>query len=91
MSKLLGFQLEIVYRTGKSNSAADALSRLEPTAELLVLLSTQTIDLERVKEELKQDQKLQRILQSLQQAKEVPEAWSSVNGALLHKGHLVLS
>lgn len=49
MSKLLGYDFEIVYRAGKQNSAADALSRVS-SVELFSLSTVELGIIQQIKE-----------------------------------------
>lgn len=50
MTKLLGFEFEIQYRTGIENRAAYALSRIEQTIHALTLSTPKVLQLDAIKE-----------------------------------------
>lgn len=58
LTKLLGYDFEIKYHLGLLNEAADALSRMPPTSELMALAVPSLIDLEVVQKEVEQDPEL---------------------------------
>ena len=62
ISKFAGYDFEIQYKLGKENSIADALSRRSSYCAMTVL---QIHDFEEWTEEIKQDDKLQKIMQDL--------------------------
>lgn len=73
LSKLMGFDYEIIYKSSKSNVAADALSRMKEEYQLEVdfrgTLATMTVVLCQWVKELQaswvQDPELQRLIQDL--------------------------
>ncbi|MCH83302.1 transposon Tf2-1 polyprotein, partial [Trifolium medium] len=91
-AKLLGYDFEIVYKQGKLNKGADALSRIHEGGEINAM-SSQLIWLqeEQVKAENKEDEKLQKIMTEVQQDSEAWPGYEYKNGVLLYEGRLVLS
>jgi hypothetical protein len=91
-AKLLGFDFEIVYKPGKSNKGADALSRIHEGGELNVTASSlQWKDAEILKEEFAKDEYLQKIVLSLQQDPNSKPGFEFKHGVLLYDGRLVIS
>ncbi|MFS7916257.1 putative nucleotidyltransferase, Ribonuclease H [Helianthus anomalus] len=86
LSKLMGYDFEIVYKQGIENGAADALSRVQSSS--LMALSYSTFDAsiwKRVQESWNSDQKLQTVLQNLKAGDTHPRySWNG--NALLRKG-----
>ncbi|MCH81804.1 hypothetical protein A2U01_0002597 [Trifolium medium] len=91
-AKLLGYDFEIVYKQGKLNKGADALSRIHEGGELRAMNSQlKWLQEEQIKNENQQDEKLQKIMSEVQQN---PEAWPGYEcrqGVLLYEGRLVIS
>ncbi|MCH81106.1 RNA-directed DNA polymerase (Reverse transcriptase), partial [Trifolium medium] len=72
-AKLMGYDFDIVYKQGKLNKGADALSRVYEGVELTTLHSAaQWAQVEQIKEEINKDEKLQKIIVELQQD---PMSW----------------
>jgi hypothetical protein len=69
VTKILGYDFEIIYKKGKHTIVADALSRKEEEAEgLLCAISSMQYDwVEEARIECKQDQEVCKIIQQLQE------------------------
>jgi hypothetical protein len=91
-AKLLGFDFDIVYKPGKLNKGADALSRIHEGGELcMVTTSLQWKDAEVLREEFTQDEHLQKIVAELQQNLNSKPGFEFKQGVLLYEGRLVIS
>ncbi|KAA0033667.1 transposon Tf2-1 polyprotein isoform X1 [Cucumis melo var. makuwa] len=90
LTKLLGYDFEILYQLGLLNKAADALSRVEPRIELHEMTTSGIVDISVVCEEVDKDEKLQQIVAKLKKEQEVGGKFEWENGRLLYKGRLVL-
>lgn len=92
ISKLLGYSFEVVYKPGLENKAADALSRMPPTVHLNQLTAPNLIDVAVIKEEVDQDEKLQKIKEELEEKGEDQDNKYSVKqGMLMYKDRMVIS
>ena len=66
-AKLMGYDFDIVYKQGKLNKGADALSRVYEDSELSAMSSIATwIQGEQIKAEVQRDGKLQKIIAEIQ-------------------------
>ncbi|MCH81353.1 retrotransposon protein, partial [Trifolium medium] len=91
-AKLMGYDFDIIYKQGKLNKGADALSRVYEGVELTTLHSiAQWAQVDQVKEEISKDEKLQRIIAELQQD---PLSWPGYvykQGVLWYENRMVIS
>ncbi|KAI5396610.1 hypothetical protein KIW84_062710 [Lathyrus oleraceus] len=91
-AKLMGYDFEIIYKQGKLNKGADALSRVHEGRELNTMNSMVTwAQGEQIKAEVQEDEKLQRIIAEIQQD---PSSWlgySYRQGVLFYEDRLVIS
>lgn len=96
VTKLLGFDYTIVYKCGKDNQAADALSRkgelinsADPIAMIHALSCVSTSWLGEVKQSWETDANIQQLILDLQQGQtHVGYAWA--HGILTYHGRLVV-
>ncbi|MFS7996550.1 putative nucleotidyltransferase, Ribonuclease H [Helianthus anomalus] len=90
LSKLLGYNFEIVYKAGNDNKVADALSRMHSPTLLTMTLSTFDDNLwTNIQATWTQDPTLSSVLSQLQQGHLCPPfEWK--NQALLKKGRVVV-
>ncbi|GJR12483.1 transposon ty3-I gag-pol polyprotein [Tanacetum coccineum] len=91
LPKLMGFDYEVVYKKGKDNVAADALSRRTDVSELFALNTTSvSTDLyQRIVSNWSEDEQLQNIILDLKKG-EVKKYYVFLNNQLLRKGKLVV-
>ncbi|GKC56094.1 putative mitochondrial protein [Tanacetum coccineum] len=91
LPKLMGFDYEAVYKKGKDNVAADALSRRTDVSELFALNTTSvSTDLyQRIVSNWSEDEQLQNIILDLKKG-EVKKNYVFLNNQLLRKGKLVV-
>ncbi|KAJ0817688.1 putative nucleotidyltransferase, Ribonuclease H, protein kinase RLK-Pelle-RLCK-VIIa-2 family [Helianthus annuus] len=89
LSKMLGYDYEIVYKEGRENQVADALSRVSGPALLTISLSTlDTSLLQRIKASWSQDLVLLEKIGKIEKGEIVPGyKW---DGQLLMKGNRVV-
>lgn len=66
VSKLMGYDYEIIYKKGVENVVADALSRLPGQAELSALSVPLFVGLNEIKEEVATDKEMQELIHKLQ-------------------------
>lgn len=86
----MGFKFEIVYKPGKENRAANALSRKEENLELHGFSLWQHDNLEEWEKEVQVDPKLHNIMQQVITRPGSLEGYSLVKGCLHYKGRLAL-
>ncbi|GAU25035.1 hypothetical protein TSUD_155090 [Trifolium subterraneum] len=91
VSKLMGFEFEIQYKEGSTNTAADALSR-KTGADLLALLldNAQTDLLHNIKQSWSSDPTLSQLISELQVKPSAHPKFSWINGELRRRGKLVI-
>lgn len=91
-AKLLGYDFEIVYKQGKLNKGADALSRIHEGGELATMnYQWKWLQEEQIKTENQQDERLQRIIAGVQQNAESWPGYEYKQGVLMYEGRLVIS
>lgn len=91
LAKLLGYNFSILYKPGRDNSAADALSRISDTPELRTLLSyPRWLDGGSLLEGFEADTHLQKPVSDLTNNPASHPGFSLTNGKLYHKGKLVI-
>nr|GEV27077.1 zinc finger, C3HC [Tanacetum cinerariifolium] len=92
LPKLMGFDYEVVYKKGSENGAADALSRVENSSELLQLfVSTVSTELmQKVKNSWMVDSTLNSILVALQNGLSTKKHYTLVNEQLMRKDKQVV-
>jgi hypothetical protein len=89
VNKLFGYDMEVEYRPGKMNGAADALSRRdeEPTAAVN-LLSTPTLEVfDTLRKEALTDPQVQELKTQLA-ARTAGEGWTERDGLLVCRGRV---
>ncbi|TYK14722.1 Transposon Ty3-G Gag-Pol polyprotein [Cucumis melo var. makuwa] len=91
LTKLLGYDFEILYQSRLLNKAADALSRVDTRVELNEMTTSEIVDMNTMSEEVENDEELQQIVEKLKKEQEVGGKFEWKNGRLLYKGRLVLS
>ncbi|CAJ2665907.1 unnamed protein product [Trifolium pratense] len=90
--KLMGYDFDIIYKQGKLNKGADALSRVYEGSELNTMKSLVTwAQEEQVKSEVNGDKKLQRIIAEIQQDPLSWPGYSYKQGILFYENRLVIS
>jgi hypothetical protein len=91
-AKLLGYDFDIVYKQGKLNKGADALSRMNEEAELKAITSYWQWDQEQQwLDEVRSDEKLQKIIADLQQDPNCRPGFEHKQGVLIYEGRLVIA
>lgn len=91
-SKLLGYNFEIVYKPGKLNQGADALSRVCETWEIRSLISYPLWDdISVIKEENQRDTQLSKIITDILHDPQAHPGYSMYQGVLLYQDRLVIS
>ena len=91
LTKLLGYDFEILYQPGLQNKAADALSRIEQPVEMKNMSTTGIVNMEVVEKEVELDEELKAIIEELKQNPDEPSKFQWVNGNLWYKKRIVLS
>ncbi|KAK8933363.1 hypothetical protein KSP39_PZI015730 [Platanthera zijinensis] len=89
VTKLLGYDYEIVYRRGKDNVVADALSRL-PEAALTHITGPLLDSLADIHEEVMGSDTLRPLVEALQRGETVTPGYHLCNGRLHFRGRVVV-
>ena len=90
LTKLLGFDFEIVYKPGLDNKAADALSRQMEVKELYAVSVTTALQLEEIACEVDKDPILLKLRSEVSEDATKHPDYSVVQGRLLRQGKLVI-
>ncbi|GAU25040.1 hypothetical protein TSUD_155140 [Trifolium subterraneum] len=91
-AKLMGYDFDIIYKQGKLNKGADALSRVYEGSELNNMKSSVTwAQEEQIKTEVSGDKKLQKIIAEVQQDPLSHPGYSYKQGILFYENRLVIS
>ena len=91
VSKLMGYDFEIQYRTGVSNRVADALSRQGPAVgELGACLTVAGPPWENIKGVIEGDPLIQKLRKDIEDSRVVPTGYSLDQGVIKYKGRVVI-
>jgi hypothetical protein len=92
VTKILGYDFEIVYKKGKKNVVEDALSREDEGVEafLYVISIIQPAWIIEARDEWKNDKKVWTLIQRLQQDLSASYTFTWKNDSLWYKDHLYL-
>ena len=88
--KLMSYDFEIQYKPGKTNNAADALSRMPEEISLAALSVAIILDFSELQEQVADDPFLSNIKQCVQKDPNLYPAYSLVGGHLRYNGKLIL-
>ena len=91
-TKMLGYGFEIIYRKGKQNVVADALSRKDEYVEALLCAISiiQPDRINKAREEWKNDAEVWELIRKLQQDSNTFDTFSWKNDSLWYKDRLYL-
>jgi hypothetical protein len=92
VTKILGYDFEIVYKKGKKNVVADALSRKDEDVEALLCAISiiQPDGIIEARDEWKNDEKVWTLIERLQQDSGASDTFTWKNDSLWYKDHLYL-
>lgn len=90
VSKLMGYDYEIIYKKGVENVVADALSHLPGQAELSALSVPLFAGLDEIRKEVDGDKHMQELIHKLQSEPNVFRHYSWDGTDLRYKGRIVL-
>ena len=92
VTKMLGYDFEIIYKKGKLNVVADALSRKNEEVETLLCAISiiQPNWITEARDEWKKDKDVWTLIQKLQQDPSKSDTFSWKNDSLWYKDHLYL-
>jgi hypothetical protein len=92
VTKMLGYDFEIIYKKGKQNVVADALSRKDEDVEafLCAISIIQPNWIMKARDEWKNDEKVWTLIQRLQQDSSASDTFTSKNNSLWYKDRLYL-
>jgi hypothetical protein len=92
VTKILGYDFEILYKKGKQNVVADALSRKDEDVEafLCAISIIQPDWIIEARDEWKNDEKVWSLIQRLQQDSSASDTFTGKNDSLWYKDHLYL-
>ena len=90
VTKLLGYDFEIFYKPGKTNTATDALSRKTENMELAVVSIPHWLDWEAIELVVREDPTLRHIIQTIESIGTNHGNLSLIARRLYHKGRIVL-
>ncbi|PNY17867.1 hypothetical protein L195_g014621, partial [Trifolium pratense] len=90
-AKLLGYDFDIIYKPGRLNNGADALSRVNEGEVCQFVSSVHWQDEDMLKSEVHEDPQLKQIIEALQQDAQAKPGYEYKNGVLLYEGRLVIS
>lgn len=90
VSKLMGFEFDIRYRTGASNKVADALSRKEPMEECNTVEAGMWESWEVLQDEIARDEFIQQVKGELEINPTSHKDFGILQGNLMFKGRLVI-
>ena len=91
LSKLLGYDFEIIYKQGSSYRIVDALSQRKEERELNGITKSYWLDAMKINEEFKKDSYLSKIIEDLKRDPHSHKHYALKHGRLLYKGRLVLA
>ncbi|XP_061375386.1 uncharacterized protein LOC133317533 [Gastrolobium bilobum] len=90
LTKLLGFEYSIVYKPGKDNQAADALSRYPVFMSLMAAATVQVELLDTLRQENHSSPFFQQIYKSIAEDPSSNAHYKAYDGLLFYKGKLLL-
>ena len=92
VTKMLGYDFEIIYKKGKQNVVANALSRKDEDVEaLLCTISIIQLDwINEAREEWKNEEEVRALIRNLQQDSSTSDTFSWQNDSLWYKDRLYL-
>ncbi|CAA0836351.1 Uncharacterized mitochondrial protein AtMg00850, partial [Striga hermonthica] len=88
VSKLMGFDFEIIYRPGRQNAVADALSRRTDVPELSAITGPTWAIWEEIRKAQVEDTHCQELRQSIEAGKTTAIDYELHNDLLLHRGRV---
>lgn len=97
LTKLLGYDFEIVYKAGVENKVADGLSRvmidrkIDSEGLLCALTVTSSIQMQNILEEVDADEHIQDFIREVSRGSVTKTGYSVVGGRFFYKGRLVLN
>ena len=92
VTNMLGYDFEIIYKKGKQNVVADAMSRKDEDVETLLCAISiiQPNLINEAREEWKNDEEVWELIRMLQQDSSTCDTFSWKNDLLWYKDHLYL-
>ncbi|KAL4567311.1 hypothetical protein LXL04_022892 [Taraxacum kok-saghyz] len=91
VAKLLGYNFEILYKPGRENRAADALSRQAEEGDLTIIVSQPVWAQGSQLEECRQDANIQKLLDDCRAQPDNHKGYAVRNGVLYYQNRLVIS
>lgn len=91
MTKLLGYDFDILYQLGLNNKAAGALPRLPHKVELMSLIALPLVDMEVLLQEVQEDEELKKLIETLEKESASILKFLLEQGRIFYRGRLVIS
>lgn len=86
----MGFDFDIEYKTGTTNTAVDSLSQRDTDSELVVIILPCWIDWDELRKEVAKDSDYAPIIQALSKGETVDRPFRLVHGVLYYKDRLAI-